>query len=247
MTSLVDPQKNKKKKKISSQKIEQPLCTLKDVIAGSCVAKWKKRSEETTQTVHIPFLENRPNPVNILIGTSMFERFQYTAEGTSAWAAHSLDKKSCFNCSCGGDCVCNILYRLSELKVLNYVKNDPKKCIIMAGANDIECGKIAVILDGMTQIISLVKKRFPTSELHLLAMFPRISDDISEDVLFNKIKEYNGLLKELATQMSINFHDFSANVIDNRGKTLRKMFVDNVHFSAAGYDQLAKELSVILE
>eukprot|EP01060_Flectonema_neradi_P027159 TRINITY_DN36790_c0_g1_i1.p1 TRINITY_DN36790_c0_g1~~TRINITY_DN36790_c0_g1_i1.p1 ORF type:complete len:262 (+),score=62.00 TRINITY_DN36790_c0_g1_i1:86-787(+) len=228
-------------------KTEPESLKLSDVVAGSCVPKWKKRSEETTMTDHIQYLDNRPTPNYILLGTSMFERIQYTDEGKQAAAKYKLDKLSYFNCSCGGDRICNILYRLTDLRILDYVKSTPKKIIFMAGANDLEGTKIPVMIDGMQQILSIVKEKFPDSEVHVLGVFPRISDDVPEDVLYSRVVEFNRLLKEVCCSMSVNFHNFGKNVIDAKGNTIRSMFVDNVHFSDSGYDQLVKELMNILQ
>ena len=207
---------------------------------------WKKRSEETTKT-HISWLLTHSEVGTIFIGTSMFERFDYTPEGKYAFKKY-LSQFNIFNCGVGGDRISNIIYRLQELKVLDNVKTSPKHIVLLAGANDIEKGRVEEMAQGMKQLLDIINKRFRQSHVSLLGVFPRRSDKINEDMLHQNCLQFNIMLeKEAESREYVSYHYFGNDVIDERGYTQKKYFVDNVHFSAKGYDLFGAHLKTLLE
>lgn len=211
-----------------------------------CQPKWKKRSEETTKKYHEEFLEKNNTPSNVFIGTSMFERFGYTPEGMKAWEKYGLDKNNIFNCSVGGDRICNILYRLLDLRILDHIKDSPQKTILMCGANDIEKENINIMVDGVKQIITHVKTHFPATKLIVLGMYPRKSDKLSESQVYSRVLEFNSNIKALTDNLNIEYHYFGDDILDTNKEIKTECLVDNVHFSEIGYNLFAKRLSKLL-
>jgi len=210
-----------------------------------CQSKWKTRSVDTTNNHHIPQLQKYPNPDIVFIGDSMFERFIYAPEAKPAWRDNGLNKLNIFNCSVGGDKISNILYRLIDLKILDYVQNQPSKFVVMVGANDIETTKEDIMVDGVLQIIQIIRKKSPSCQITLFGMYPRLSQKIGEDVMYQRVLKFNEKLKEYCQKENIDYHYFGDDVVKD-GKIQSENFVDLVHFSSEGYSLFAKRLADVL-
>lgn len=211
------------------------------------IPKYKKRSHDTTLSTHIPELESNPNPQVILLGTSMFERFRYMPEAQRAWKKCQLDQYNIFNCGVGGDQICNILYRLQTLDILNHIKTCPRLTILMAGANDIEKGNIDEMVNGMQQIIRHVKTKFPATNMCVLGMYPRKSDKYTEADVYKRVVEYNQKLKEHCNGVGIAFQYYGDDILGPTGNIDLNYFVDNVHFSGRGYNRFAERLRALIK
>lgn len=208
----------------------------------SCQRKWKKRSHETTVNDHIPFLNDHSNIDTVLVGTSMFERFKYVDYALNAWNDVIDQSKTVFNCSVGGDRICNILYRLKDQNILNCIQNQPQKFILMCGANDIEKEKIHIMINGVEQIMGIIKSKFPSTKLIIFGMYPRKSDKISPETLLIKVNDFNEKLKNLTDKLNVDFYNFGNDVL-NKGLIDPQFFDDNVHFNDKGYKLFAKRLA----
>lgn len=212
--------------------------------------KWKKRSEDTTNK-HVEYLSGTENDI-VLIGTSMFERFQYVPAGQNAWNAHNLNTKNIFNCGVGGDRIENILYRIKDRKVLKYMKNIPSKMIVMCGANDVDGNKpVDLLADGVYQILNCIRERFPDqkrTKLYLIGAYPRKSDKISEENVYKRVLDFNTKIQKLnAKNLDFTYHYFGNDVLDADGKIKKEYFTDIVHFNDKGYDLFAKHLKDIMD
>jgi hypothetical protein len=211
-------------------------------------SKYKKRSEETTLTSHIPTLQLNSTPQVLLIGTSMFERFGYMPEAESAWKKYQLDQCDIFNCSVGGDQICNIMYRLMDLDVLRYITSNPRLTILMAGANDIEKGDSDEMVNGMLQIIRHVKSRFPSTKIQIIGMYPRKSDRYTESKVYERVLEYNLKLKNQCDALKIAYTYYGDDILTlDKASIDPNCLVDNVHFSNLGYNRFASRLSDLIK
>ncbi len=208
-------------------------------------AKWKKRSNDTTNK-HIKILK-KMNPDIILIGTSMFERFNYVKDATNEWNRHGLDQCNIFNCGVGGDRIENILFRLKTKDILSHVQSEPNKIIIMCGANDIEENTPNLMIDGLNQILSLICDKFKNSEIIVLGMYPRKSNEVTESILYKKITQYNDMIQDLikSDYDMIKYYYFGSDVL--KGNRIdKKFFKDTVHFNRIGNNLFAKHLSELV-
>jgi lysophospholipase L1-like esterase len=222
-----------------------------------CKPKYKKRSDTTT-TDHEQWLsENGANVKSVLVGTSMFERFSYMPEAKRAWLeCEKLDANTVFNCSVGGDKIESILYRLETRRILDSIplQANIDKVILMAGANDVEKGKVDQMICGMNQILQIILKRFPNSKIYIFGVYPRRSENekISEENLAAIVKEFNARLEKVVLDSSggarnCSFHNFGSDVlVSETGKIDQSFFEDSVHFNLQGYRLLAKHIEEIL-
>ena len=230
-------------------------------------SKYKKRSAETTTDSHIQELKINPKPEVMFIGTSMFERFRYMPEAQDAWKKYHLDQCNIFNCGVGGDRICNILYRLLDLKILDHINASPRVTVLMAGkknrtffqvtkkltfflgANDIENTKIDEMIDGMLQIIRHVKTKFPLTKFQVLGMYPRKSDKLADPNVHARVMEFNQKLKSECDKLNISYNYFGDDILDRSdSSSIRsECLVDNVHFSKVGYDLFAKHLYDLIQ
>lgn len=204
---------------------------------SNAIPKYKQRSLDTHNKTHLPYLESNVPDV-ILIGDSMFERFEWRDDAKAVWQ-DKLAKYNIGNFGVGGDKIENILYRIIDLGLLKYFKETPKKIIVMAGANDIERTPIGVMIDGINQIIYKLELTFPLAKFYVFGMLPRIADKIPEEKIFSKVVDFNNHLSKMN---GITYSWCGDKLIDANNKTIRKYFVDNVHLNKEGYDIFADEI-----
>ncbi|KRX08383.1 hypothetical protein PPERSA_03377 [Pseudocohnilembus persalinus] len=186
-------QQNQKQKQKQTQKNKDQASENKKI-----EPQYKKRSHDTNNNVHIPYLqENKPEI--IFIGTSMFERFVYeNSEAQKAFNEQKLNQFYIGNFGVGGDKISNIIYRLFDLNLLKNFQQPPKLIFLMAGANDIENLKLTpqAMQEAMQQIVNKIRQFFPDSQLYLLGMFPRFSEKIDEQIIYQRVIQYNYLLEK---------------------------------------------------
>lgn len=175
----------------------------------------------------------------------MFERFGYMPEAQIAWKKYALDLCNIFNCSVGGDRICNVLYRLKDMKILDRIKGgDPKLCVILVGANDIEKTPVNVMVEGTKSIVQHVKTKFPSTKVVLLGMYPRQAKKIEESVIYQRVQEFNSKLEQYANETQIQFEYYGDDILDKESdKIWLPCLVDLVHFSALAYSKFARRLS----
>ena len=119
----------------------------------------------------------------------MFERFLFVEEAQSNWMKHRLCNDNIFNCSVGGDRICNILFRLSEKRILDAVTSAStvRQIVLMGGANDLERSNIDEILDGMEQIINIVHERCPHAHIDVCGVYPRASESVPQVMVLSNV------------------------------------------------------------
>ena len=206
------------------------------------IPKYKERSQKTTEKQK-EFLKTNRNFDGVLIGTSMLERFLYDQSAMSSYKKFDLEKLNVFNCGVGGDKICNILFRLQTLKILDFVKGDPKCVILECGANDVDIKniKITELCVGVKMLMDIISQRFKCP-IYLVGVFPRRSDFVDDKEMVDRIRKMNAVLKNEYPQ---NFYDFSDDYLN--GDSIRtEYFCDNVHFNEKGYDIFAKHILDLL-
>ena len=216
-------------------------------------AKWKKRSEETNAE-HIEKLSGGDQSFDkLLFGDSMFERFVYSKDAKQGYKRYLKDIPF-FNAGVGGDKISNMLWRLTQGGLLDCITTPPKQIIILAGANDIGCTSFDNVIAGYEAMLTLFREKFPESKIHIIAIYPRWVKKMTEMKSFGEIERINIELCHLASRTSnVVYEDFTDDVFEpiNDAGILQvdkdKYFVDDVHFSKAGYNKFAKRLSELME
>lgn len=177
----------------------------------------------------------------------MFERFKPSpwlpVDGNPSWNRFGLDELNIFNGGVGGDRIENILYRIKTLHLFDYIKGEPEKFVLLAGANDNNLKKptpVDMMLNGMQQIVDAVKERFVDAEVHVIGLFPLNKADKS---VVRRIREFNDGLSQFE---GVTYHYFGDAFCDRRGFGKGGLYVDEVHFNETGYDIFAEKLKAIL-
>lgn len=219
------------------------------------IPKFKERSHQTTQK-HKAFLAKSQSDFDcILMGTSMVERFLYDKGASVSYEKNGLSKYNIFNCGVGGDKICNILYRLKTLQILDFVKGSPKCVILECGANDIEAKnfKVNELCDGIEMLIDIIKQKF-SCPIFLVGVFPRKSKFVDDHQMVQRVKNINQLLKQnypdnlflKDLSKKIIFCDWSEDYLS--GEDIKTNFyLDDVHFNETGYSIFAKHIHNLLE
>lgn len=214
------------------------------------ISKYKQRTDETTkehikQLTELHVIDKMPKI--LLLGDSLFERFKtMTGEPTKIWTDNGFDKLDIFNAGIGGDQIQNVLYRITEQKILTYLGKSIKKIILMIGANNIENDKPLDMIKGVKTIIGLIRDVYPLTPLYVLGIPPRkrsSSKAKNNEDLLKKIKEYNKLLESLPEKYVDTYELF----VDKDGKMNDNLFVDVVHFNDEGYLVYANLLKKLFE
>jgi len=95
-----------------------------------------------------------------------------------------------------------------------------------------------------TELLELVKNKFPESRIVVVGMFPRFSDMRSIDSMMKNQRMYNeGIQKTLN-----GYYYFGDNILGQDGYPDREFFAidDPVHLNEKGYDIFCKGLKLII-
>jgi lysophospholipase L1-like esterase len=209
------------------------------------IPKFKDRSHQTTQK-HRAFLKRSNNQDFdcIMIGTSMLERFLYDQGASASYDKNGLRNYNVFNCGVGGDKICNILYRLQTLQILDFVNGQPKCIILECGANDVEAKNIKFneLCEGIKMLIDIIKQKF-SCPVFLIGVFPRKSKFVDDQQMVKRIKTINQMLKK---EYPDSLCDWSDEYLDG-GIIKTEYYLDDVHFNEQGYDIFARHIRELLE
>lgn len=188
----------------------------------------------------------------IFLGDSMFERYTWVRDLQDSWS--EFQKMGVFNAGIGGDRVQHVLYRVKNQGLLRYAGN-PKKLLLMIGSNDVERTRVqnmSLLASYVAELVDVIKKDLPNTEIILLCIPPRLSAQIPNDDMIDRCGVYNNYLHKIAEEHGVRCEDFWG-TYDSKyrgdGVTLDKddtMFSDEVHFSDLGYVQFTRFLKELL-
>jgi lysophospholipase L1-like esterase len=187
-------------------------------------------------------------PDILLIGTSMFGRMVFVNDAKEMYNKHGLNDHAILNLGAGGDKIRNILWRCEDHNggILEAVRKHciPKTIIVMGGANDVETVKPNKMINLFTELLGLVKNKFPESRIVVVGMFPRFSDMRSIDSIMKSFRAYNEGIKKIAPE----YYYFGESIMQKDGYPDRQYFAtdDPVHLNKKGYDIFCKGLRQII-
>lgn len=189
---------------------------------------------EATKQVHsnqvVKFqemLNSGVNPITLIIGSSVMERFDWFAKKTFPAHVVLLAK--------GGDKIEHLLWRL------NNTPNSDKvtKIIIQIGTNNLTVKNITTeqLSNGCVQVVTLLKNKFPRGKI----IFPKLyyRGDVSTD----KINKVNDELKrKLGDDFDEKFWDdfLPGNEYDS------SKYLDHVHLNKESYDSFYKKMLTVI-
>lgn len=111
----------------------------------------------------------------------------------------------------------------------------------MIGTNNLDFNTDEEIVDGIREVVSLVKNKQPKAKLYVVKILPRRGREV-------RLVRLNSLLeKSFVGDTVVKVLDVSAPLLDKNGKVNEKLFIDGLHPNHKGYELLAKQLKDYIE
>ena len=181
-----------------------------------CKPGWHKFHQQ-----HMLALKTNRNIQTVLLGDSLI---QGLSRYTKVWI--SFFGKDTLNCGIRGDKVENLLWREENLEFPPAIR----QIVIPCGTNNIEANTPNDIANGLLCSALTIKKRNSVTNVYITG---RLSRDLRETQIRNKIKEVNELIREKCLSIStprINYIEQDHNWIDE-GNCLRTKYYyrDRLH------------------
>jgi lysophospholipase L1-like esterase len=156
----------------------------------------------------------------------------WAGAGKEAWEKN-FSQWNPANFGIGGDRTQHVLWRI-ENGELEGIK--PKVAVIMIGTNNTGSDSAESIASGVAKIVSSVRTKLPSTQILLLAVFPRGNKpDGKLGAGYEKIKEINGTLAKLDDGKTIHFLDIGDKFIQGKDSLSAEIMPDFLHLSPAGY------------
>ncbi len=197
------------------------------------VAGWGyfPQSPQGWQNFHKSFLERtkQGNVPLVFLGDSITQG--WGGAGKAVW-----DKRyaplGAVNYGIGGDSTRQVLWRIGHGE---FDGISPKLIVLKIGTNNLysdhNSGSDEEIADGVTAIVTTLRKKLPTTKILLLGLLPRQNEYFS-----NRIIHINSIIGKLDDGKSVRFLDMGPKFADAVGKVKPALYnADQLHLEAAGY------------
>ena len=223
--------------------------------------KFKQRSADTTNKLHIPLLAKKGNEYQFaFIGDSHLERMMTTGAGKAEneqeelvpvegredlWKAFQSAKT--VNLGIGGDGIRNVLHRLYKLDLINYLPTKPNGILLCVGTNDIEYNDDEMVYDGIINLVTSIKDSYKRIkhdvDITVLSMLPKFArtENINTGDLNKSIIRLNYRLAHGADEHNYKFLDVFFQFYHEH-KILTDYFQDRCHLNYEGYKILMQKL-----
>jgi lysophospholipase L1-like esterase len=169
----------------------------------------------------------------VFFGDSITERWANNA----AWRKSFAPLKSA-NFGIGGDRTEHVLWRITEGKELEGIS--PKVAVLLIGANNFRADS-EEIADGITAIVTELRKAKPQMKILLLGVFPRGPRKPSDPTKVipeeqAKTKAINDRIAKLDDGKNVFFMDIGGKFLNKDGHLLQENMPDFLHLSPKGYE-----------
>lgn len=165
-----------------------------------------------------------PKNAILFVGSSSFTRWTNLKE--------SFPNHTVINRGFGGSSLTHLIIYVDSI-VIPY---HPKQVVIYCGENDLAANDsvtATMVFDRFKTFFGLVRKQLKNVPI----VFVSIKPSPSRQLIQPKVIEANALIKAfLAKQKQTNYVDVYKDMIDDEGKPIASLFVeDNLHMNAKGY------------
>ncbi len=176
----------------------------------------------------------------LFLGDSITQGWE--GNGREAWAKTFAPLKAA-NFGIGGDRTQHVLWRITEGKELEGI--DPKVVVLMIGTNNIGSDSAEQIAEGVSAIVSEVRKQKPKAKVLLLGVFPRSGKPAKElktdsvataAELQPKVKAINERLAKLDDGKNVKYLDIGDKFLNPDGGLPKDNMPDFLHLSPKGYE-----------
>lgn len=125
------------------------------------------------------------------------------------------------------------------------VEKKPDNVFIMLGSCDmlmpVDDPK-ELFRNDLTKLINKIKEELPDCKIYLQSITPVTQNALKEEPRYERIEEYNGVLKELTDKLSVNYIDIVELVKENPDLYAE----DGVHFKKEFYQLWLENLSKLM-
>lgn len=197
---------------------------------------WAKRHEDvlTHNAAHQPEIVMIGNSITHFWGGEPYEKRR---EADDVWQK-MFKKRRAVNLGYGWDRIENIEWRILHGELDGF---DARQVFMMIGTNNLDFNTDEEIVDGIREVVSIVKKKQPKAKLYVVKILPRRGREV-------RLVRLNSLLeKSFVGDTVVKVLDVSAPLLDKNGKVNEKLFIDGLHPNHKGYELLAKQLKDYIE
>ncbi len=148
------------------------------------------------------------------------------------WRRHYAPRKAA-NFGIGGDRTEHVLWRIQNGEVDGIA---PKVTVLLIGTNNADANTPDEIAQGITAIVTELRKRLPTTQILLLGIFPR---DPQPTAKREALKAVNEKIAKLDDGSHVRFLDIGAVFLNEDGTISREIMPDYIHLTSQGYRKWA--------
>ena len=175
----------------------------------------------------------------IFIGDSITQGWE--GRGKGVWAKHYA-KRNAVNLGIGGDRTQHVIWRLDNG---NLYRIKPKAAVIMIGTNNSGSNTSQEIADGVQVIVNQLRKKLPETQVLLLGVFPRGTNNSDKRRQVNE--GANAIFKKLADGNAVHYLDIGPKFLEKDGTLSREIMPDLLHLSEKGYTIWAESIEAKLK
>ena len=189
-------------------------------------------------TTHLWFLEEikKQQPDLVFLGDSITEGWLHNP---AVWAS-AFGKYHPFNLGIGGDRTQHVLWRIENGELDG---QHPKVAVVLIGTNNLFSDSPQDIANGVTAVVTAIRKKSQTTKVILLAIFPRGERPNEARA---KAEAVNSIISKLDDGHEIRFLDLSSNFLRADQTLDREVMPDFLHPSAKGYEIWAEGMCPLL-
>jgi lysophospholipase L1-like esterase len=191
----------------------------------------------------------------LFLGDSITQGWE--GAGKDVWKSRFAPLKAA-NFGIGGDRTQHVLWRITEGKELEGI--EPKVAVLMIGTNNISSDSAEQIAEGVTAIVTELRKQRPKMKVLLLGVFPRggkpgkdlkDANTVAPGELQPKVKAINERLAKLDDGKTVKYLDIGDKFLTKEGGLAKGVMPDFLHLSPKGYelwaDAIEKPLAALLK
>lgn len=214
-------------------------------------AQYKLRSYNTNLK-HLDQLENdKIQYTHLLLGDSMLENLLNEFSGLVHYQQLST-KASIFNAGVGGDKIENVMYRMTEGKIVkNKHLTDLQYVYLLIGTNNLNNKNTkckTAILEGITTIIYLLTKNLPQlRKIYIMNISPR--KDIKQELVDDVNESLLNLTRETpkTNNVELQYLNWSEQLLNENRQINDQYYYDHVHLNTDGYQFMCNSISQTID
>ncbi|HIA19547.1 MAG TPA: GDSL family lipase, partial [Planctomycetaceae bacterium] len=157
--------------------------------------------------------------------------------GKAVWDEYYA-KRNALNLAISGDRTEHVLWRLNNGELRR--QQDAKVVVIMIGTNNAGSNSPAEIADGVKVIVQQIRKKSPATQILLLAVFPRGTNN--DDARRKVNQGANAIFKTLDDGKHVHYLDIGKHFLQQDGTLTREIMPDLLHLSPKGYTIWAESI-----